>query len=78
MRIVQLAAALPIEPASRRYILAQHFGDQMQAAREGWLLAVELKADDWPLFLQIRGYRILLACPIQSLDAAEIDQLDVA
>lgn len=78
VRIVQLTEKLPLEPASQRYMLSGRFGDQMQAAREGWQLAVGLQADAWPLFLQIRGYQILLACPLQSLDAVTIHHLDEA
>jgi hypothetical protein len=66
VRLLNLQDILPIEPDSQRYLPPKKFEDQMNAAKQGFMLAVGLKCFEWPLFLQIRGYQILIACPIQN------------
>lgn len=76
IRIIELREVLPIEPNSQIYLAPHDFGLQMRAAREGFLLAVGLKSTDWPLFLQIRGYRILVASPLQSEESICIQPIE--
>jgi hypothetical protein len=72
-QIIDLKSELPIEPNSQIYIAPPAFGAQMRAAREGFLLAVGLNSNDWPLFLQIRGRQLLIACPVQNEGDIQID-----
>jgi hypothetical protein len=76
LRLIELKDVLPVESKSQLYMAPAEFGAQMQAAREGFLLAVGLKSSEWPLFLQIRGYRILVACPVQSESSIRIEPLE--
>jgi hypothetical protein len=73
LRLIRLCDRLPCEPRSGRYPLPQDFPAQMDAAREEIVLAVGLRADEWPLFLQVRGYKILLACPVASEDSVSVE-----
>lgn len=75
IRLIELKTVLPVEPNSQLYVAPLDFGAQMQAAREGFTLAIGLKATEWPLLLQIRGYRVLIACPIQSEQSVSVEPL---
>lgn len=72
VRIIDLKEKLPLEPNSGIYCAPTSFAKQMQAAREGFLLSVGLYANEWPLFLQIRGCQLLVACPIQSEESVRV------
>lgn len=73
IRIIDLKDKLPIDPKSLIFCAPQDFVKQMQATREGFLLAVGLSSCEWPLFLQIRGYELLIACPIQSEESVRVE-----
>lgn len=68
VRLVSLADLLPIDPISGRYSIPNNFGVLMTAIREAGHLALGRRATDYPTLLQVRGYRILLACPIRSAE----------
>ena len=76
VRLIDLASELAVEADSGRYVAPDDFAGQMQAAREGMHLAIGRRAAEFPLLLQIRGYRLLLACPIRSVDAVEVQAID--
>jgi hypothetical protein len=44
----------------------------MKAVREGMNLAIGLKKAEYPYQLQVRGHRIVLSCPIRSIEAVEV------
>jgi len=69
VRIEPIEQALEIDAISGRYKLAADFSLQMKGALDGFHLALGLKADDYPLLLQIRGYELLVAAPIQSTES---------
>ena len=64
IRIVDLAEKLPIDAKSQRYMAPEGFAAQMRVTFEGLIMAVGLHSKEWPLFLQIRGNQMLVACPI--------------
>lgn len=45
---------------------------QMQMQREGAQLGIGLKALEFPLLLQVRGYKILVACPIRAIESVHV------
>jgi hypothetical protein len=72
-RIIDLKSRLPVEPSSQIYMAPHTFDAQMRAAREGFLLAVGLNSRNWPLFLQIRGMKVLVACAFQKEEDIQIN-----
>ena len=72
VRLVPLADTLSVDPASGRFAAPPGFGPQMAAAREGLHLALGRRAAEFPLLLQVRGYKMILACPIRSVEQVEV------
>ena len=72
VRLVRVADALPVDPASGRLAAPPGFGPQMAAVREGLHLALGRRAAEFPLLLQVRGYKVVLACPIRSVEQVEV------
>ncbi len=68
LEIEELATALPVDVASGRYQAPLDFGGQMRLVREGRHLALGRRQQEWPFLLRIRGYRLLLACPVRTLE----------
>ncbi len=46
--------------------MPEDFGQLIKRARKYFNLAIGLRQADYPLFLMIQGYHILLACPISA------------
>jgi hypothetical protein len=72
VRLISIADLLSVDPSSGRYVLGGAAAAQMKVAREGYQWAVGLKASEYPLLLQIRGYRIVLSCPIRSIEDVRV------
>ena len=72
VRLIPLAEALSVDPASGRYTLPNDFGKQMATVRQGIHLALGRRSTEYPYFLQVRGYSIVLACPIRTVEAVEV------
>jgi hypothetical protein len=72
VRLVPIAGVLAVDPASGLYCAPAGFGEQMKLAREGFHLAIGLKAGEFSTLLQVRGYKIVLACPIRSSAAVKV------
>lgn len=70
-----LRAILLVDPASGRYMLPAEFGKQMAVHRKLGHLAVGLKASSFPLMLVVRGYKVLLATPINSEDHVTLTEV---
>lgn len=75
IRIKTTQNFLEVEPKSGCYVAPSDFGKQMQMVREGYQLALGLKASEYPLLFQVRGYRILIACPITSIEAVKVNPM---
>ena len=71
-RLERIEAVLGIDPASGRYLLPADLGEQFSYARRSCYLAVGLKAAEFPLLFQVRGYNILFAAPIRGRDAVRV------
>jgi hypothetical protein len=71
-----LKGVVPIHEPSGRYQAPPDFVSQIQMVREGFHLAFGRKAKEWPYLFQLRGYRLLLACPIKSKDVVSIESIE--
>lgn len=71
-QLVPLADALPVDPASGRYVAPAGFGPLMAAVRDGLHLALGRRAVEIPYLFVVRGYRVVLACPVPSTAAIEV------
>ena len=74
--IDRLADHLPVEPKSGMYVAPEGFPSLMRAARKGYHLAIGQKADEYPLFLTVQGYGILIGCPIRGLSDVEVRRIE--
>ncbi|HVK16044.1 MAG TPA: hypothetical protein VM533_03785 [Fimbriiglobus sp.] len=72
VRLVPLADVLPVDQRSGRYAAPPEFGPQMAAVREGLHLALGRPAAVFPFLLQVRGYRMVLACPVRAVHQVEV------
>jgi hypothetical protein len=72
VRIEDLSNWLPVETSSGGFLAPPDFGHLMKAVREGMNLAIGLKKAEYPYQLQVRGHRIVLSCPIRSIEAVEV------
>jgi len=66
LEIEALSDSLPIHEASGCYCAPPDFGRQMSIARQGYHLVLGRRHRDWPYLLRIRGYRLLLVCPLRA------------
>lgn len=73
VHIFALCDYLLVHPQSRLFMMPEKFSEQMKAVHQGLHLAVGLHCDKWPLFLQIRGYEVVLACPFRVLKVCELN-----
>ena len=73
IRVNRIAEHLPGEPQSGRYVAPIDFGQQMQMAYEGYQLALGLKASEYPFLLQVRGFNMLIVCPLRSVEQARVE-----
>jgi hypothetical protein len=74
VRLVPIAEVLPIDHRSGLYTAPPEFGPQMAAVREGLHLALGRRAAAFPYLLQVRGYRVVLACPVRAVREVEVVQ----
>ncbi|PAB55463.1 hypothetical protein [Anaeromicrobium sediminis] len=72
VRILDLSKYVPINQPSGIYVFPKDFGQQMKLVRNGLHLVLGKKQKEYPYFLQIRGYKILLACPIKSIEDVKV------
>lgn len=70
----RLETALEIDSESGRYLLPADLGKQFSSARQGFHLAVGLKAAEFPFLFQVRGYNVLFAAPIRGPDAVRVSR----
>jgi hypothetical protein len=68
MRVSPIAPPLEVEARSGRSVAPADFGRQMAMSRRGLHLAIGLREREYPLFLRVGGYAILVGCPIRSID----------
>ena len=76
VRLVTLTDVLPVDQRSGLYTAPPEFGRQMAAVRDGLHLALGRPAAAFPYLLQVRGYRMVLACPVRAVHQVEVLQED--
>jgi hypothetical protein len=72
VRFFECKEKTPIDETSGIFIAGSDFSVQMKLCREGLNLVLGRKAKEWPYFFEVRGYGMLLACPLRSEGDIEI------